>query len=197
MEETDGDREALDRALVKARDGDPEAFGVVVEAHQARLRSFLAGYVPRADWVDEIAQQAFVSAYLSLKRFQPGTDFYAWLRRIAYNHLRAELERSRRRRRLEKDRLAELAGAELGRRLDREAGGEEERIEVLRDCLRGLPERAREILRSYYAEARPLAEIAAGLGRTADSLKVTLFRIRARLKECIEGKRAAAGTEAP
>ena len=37
----------------------------------------------------------------------------------------------------------------------------------------------------------PLAEIAGALGRPAGSLKVTLFKIRVRLKECIERKRAA------
>ncbi len=189
--------EFVEKAVERARAGDPESYGAVVEAYQARLRSFIAGYVPLADWVDEIAQQAFVSAYRSLGRYRPGTDFYAWLRRIAYNHLRAELERAGRRRRLERDRIAAIAGAELGRRLERDAGRDEELIAALRDCLQRLPKRAREIIDGYYGEARPLAEIAAGLGRKAESLKVSLFKIRARLRSCIEGRRAAAEAGAP
>ncbi len=183
----------LDQALRRARDGDADAYGTVVAATQARLRAFLAGYVPQAQWVDDLAQQAFVSAYQSLRRFQPGTDFYAWLRQIAYNHLRAELERAGRRRRLEKDYLAGLAAEEFSRRLDRSDPREDD-LDALRDCVARLPDASRRIVRDHYAEGQPLARVAARLGRSADSLKVTLFRIRASLRECVEQKRASLGT---
>jgi RNA polymerase sigma-70 factor (ECF subfamily) len=71
--------ENFDDALRSAQQGDPDAYGAVVAATQARLRSFIAGYVPRASWVDDLAQQAFISAYRSLDSFRVGTDFYAWL----------------------------------------------------------------------------------------------------------------------
>ncbi len=178
----------LDDALRKAQAGDPDAYGPVVAAFQARLRAFIAGYVPRAAWVDDLAQQSFVSAYRSLKSFRVGTDFYAWLRQIAYNHLRAELERTNRRRRLETDYLE----AEFRRRLERSAA-EDDRLDALRDCVSLLPETSMEIVQRHYRDGAPLAEIAGDLGRPAGSLKVTLFKIRVRLKECIERKRAAAG----
>ncbi len=187
------DPEALDQALRRARRGDPDAYGDVVTACQARLRAFVAGYVPDAQWVDDIAQQAFVSAYRDLRDFHPGTDFYAWLRQIAYNHLRAELERAGRRRRLEKEHLLEITAGEMARRLEREE--DEESLEALRDCVGRLPDTGREIIRRYYGESLPLGRIARELGRTADSLKVSLFKIRARLKACIEGKQAAPDAE--
>jgi RNA polymerase sigma-70 factor (ECF subfamily) len=183
-----GMTEELDQALRRAQAGDPDAYGTVVAATQARLRAFLAGYVPQAQWVDDLAQQAFVSAYQSLRDFRVGTDFYAWIRQIAYNHLRAELERASRRRRLEKDYL--LGTAELARRLDREA---DDSLDALRDCVRSLPPTSREIVRRRYEEGAPLSQIAGTLGRTADSLKVSLFKIRAQLKTCVERKRAALG----
>jgi RNA polymerase sigma-70 factor (ECF subfamily) len=156
------------------------------------LRSFIAGYVPRATWVDDLAQQSFISAYQSLGSFRVGTDFYAWLRQIAFNHLRAELEKTRRRRRIESDYLLEVGAAEMERRLDRDAGEEEEALDALRDCVSRLPDVSRDIVRRHYALGLPLAEIAGSLGRPAGSLKVTLFKIRVRLKECIEKKRASA-----
>lgn len=181
----------LDDCLRRAQAGDPDAYGLVVAAHQARLRGFLAGYVPRSSWVDDLAQQAFVSAYRSLKSFQVGTDFYAWLRQIAYNHLRAELERANRRRRLEAEYLQDLAAAELSRRAERSAAADDA-LDALRDCVSRLPETSLQIVQRHYRDGAPLAEIAGALGRPAGSLKVTLFKIRARLKECIERKRAAA-----
>ncbi len=181
----------LDEALRRAQAGDPDAYGPVVAATQARLRAFIAGYVPRAAWVDDLAQQAYVSAYRSLKSFRVGTDFYAWLRQIAYNHLRAELEKTSRRRRLETDYLLEVGAGELGRRLERDAP-DEEILEALRDCVSRLPDTSRDLVRRHYSEGRPLAEIAGALERSAGSLKVTLFKIRGRLRECMARKRAAA-----
>jgi RNA polymerase sigma-70 factor (ECF subfamily) len=185
----------LDEALRRAQQGDPDAYGSVVAVTQARLRSFIAGYVPRAAWVDDLAQQAFISAYRSLGSFRVGTDFYAWLRQIAFNHLRAELEKARRRKRLESDYLLDVAASEMERRLARDPG-EDDALDALRDCVARLPETSRDIVRQHYADGRPLAQIAGSLGRPAGSLKVTLFKIRARLKECVERKRAAGQPEA-
>jgi len=182
---------SLDEALRRAQKGDPDAYGTVVAAFQARLRSFIAGYVPRAAWVDDLAQQSFVSAYQSLKSFRVGTDFYAWIRQIAYNHLRAELEKTNRRKRLEADYLEEMGATEFDRRLDQDRP-EEDALEALRDCVSRLPETSREILQRHYGDGRPIAEIAGKLGRPAGSLKVTMFKIRVRLKECIQKKRSAA-----
>lgn len=182
---------SLDEALRRAQKGDPDAYGTVVAAFQARLRSFIAGYVPRAAWVDDLAQQSFVSAYQSLKSFRVGTDFYAWIRQIAYNHLRAELEKTNRRKRLEADYLEEVGAAEFHQRLNQD-NPQEDALEALRDCVRRLPETSREILQRHYGDGRPIAEIAGKLGRPAGSVKVTMFKIRVRLKECIQKKRAAA-----
>jgi RNA polymerase sigma-70 factor (ECF subfamily) len=167
----------LDDALLRAQGGDADAYAVVVKATQARLRSFIAGYVPRAEWVDDVAQQTYVSAYRDLRKFQVGTDFAAWIRRIAYNHLRAELERAGRRRRLESELLARL-----------ERAPDPPDVDGLRECVEALPPTSREIVKGYYADALGLAEIGRRLGRSADSLKVALFKIRGRLRECVESK---------
>jgi len=182
--------ENLDAALQHAQAGDPDAYGVVVAAFQARLRAFIAGYVPQSSWIDEIAQQAFISAYQSLRSFRVGTDFYAWLRQIAYNHLRAELEKTNRRRRLETGYLQEVTASELSRQLER-AERDDDVLDALRDCVDRLPETSRHIVRRHYRDVAPLAEIAGALGRPTGSLKVTLFKIRERLRECIQRKRAA------
>lgn len=176
----------LEEALLRAQKGDPDAYGRVVEATQARLRSFIAGYVPRSDWVDEIAQQAFVSAYRSLRDYQLGTDFAAWLRQIAYNHLRAELEKTGRRRRLD-----QLAAGELAKRLEQTGGRDEDALDALRDCVGALPPPSRELIEHYYGQALGLADIGRKVGRSPESLKVSLFKIRGRLRECMNQKKAA------
>ena len=60
-----------------------------------------------------------------------------------------------------------------------------------------LPDASRQILDRHYREGTPLAAIARVMGRSAEGLKVTLFKIRSQLKACIEQKRAAADAGSP
>lgn len=181
----------IDSALAKAQAGDPEAYGLVVFACQARLRSFVARYALREAWVDDIVQQAFVTAYQNLHKFELHTDFAAWLRTIAFNHLRRELVKAARRQDREHDYIAELSARELSRRLENDRPEDNAMLEALRDCVGSLPERTRSLITRYYADGLPLPAIAQELNRATDGLKVTLFRIRAQLKECIQQKLAA------
>ncbi|HYG76265.1 MAG TPA: sigma-70 family RNA polymerase sigma factor [Planctomycetota bacterium] len=183
--------EEIEQALARAQAGDSEAYGLVVYACQARLRAFVARYVLREAWVDDIVQQAFVTAYQNLHKFELNTDFPAWLRTIAFNHLRRELAKASRRHDRERDYVAELAARELSQRLDKDSPRDDAMLDALRDCVSGLPQRTRTLLSRYYEEGLPLQAIAEELDRAADGLKVTLFRVRAQLKACIEQKLAA------
>jgi RNA polymerase sigma-70 factor, ECF subfamily len=181
----------IDEALTKARAGDAEAYGKVVFAYQARLRAFVSRYVIRGEWVDDIVQQAFITAFQNLSKFEIGTDFYAWLGAIAFNQLRAELKKASRRQLLERDYLVEVTARELSKRLEDEGRDSDARLDALRGCLSRLPQKTQALVARYYNEGQPLAALATEFDRTADGLKVTLFRIRAQLKECIQHKIAA------
>jgi len=183
--------EEIESALAKAQAGDPEAYGQVVFAYQARLRLFVARYVLREAWVDDIVQQAFVTAYQNLHKFELRTDFAAWIRAIAFNHLRRELAKASRRQDRERDYVAELTARELSQRMENARPEDDAMLDALRDCVSGLPQKTRALITRYYADGLPLQAIAQELDRAADGLKVTLFRVRAQLKECIQHKVAA------
>jgi RNA polymerase sigma factor (sigma-70 family) len=63
-------------------------------------------------------------------------------------------------------------------------------VEALRYCLQRLPRRAARIVQASYGEDLGRAAIAQELGMTADGVKTALRRIRSRLAECIERRRA-------
>ena len=84
------DDDALTRA---AQAGDHAAFAALLDAHLPHVRTFLALKAPVPQLVDEIAHDAFVFAYRHLDEFTPGTSFRAWVRAIAWNLLRAEVQR--------------------------------------------------------------------------------------------------------
>jgi RNA polymerase sigma-70 factor (ECF subfamily) len=181
LPETDG---AL---LIRARNGDREAFGELVERHQRRVWRVCRQYLGSAD-AGAAAQDALVKAYLSLRSFDGRSAFTTWVTRIAINTCLDELRR-RRREGSHIDGAADPADEDpLGTLPDSAAGPEERSIQRqavarLAALERELPGRQREIFRlRFYAELE-LEEIAGVLGVHVGTVKTQLHRAVHRLRE--------------
>src|ERR1700719_3166588 len=75
-----------DRELVRrAQKEDKEAFEELVRRHQNRVFAVAGGILRRREDVEDIAQQVFVKAYFSLKRFDQRAAFSTWLYKITVN----------------------------------------------------------------------------------------------------------------
>src|SRR5207237_10033796 len=64
---------------------DKEAFEELIRRHQHRVFAVAGGIVRRREDVEDIAQQVFVKAYFSLKRFGQRAAFSTWLYKITVN----------------------------------------------------------------------------------------------------------------
>ena len=179
------DEAALTRA---AQAGDHDAFAALLDAHLPHVRTFLALKAPVPRLVDELAHDTFVFAFRNLDEFRPGTSFRAWVRAIAWNLLRAEVQRFAR----EQQNLDRLAAWHTDTALA-EVNEDEPRAgaEHLLHCLEELPEPLRELVVLKYREESSTEEIAARLRRSLVWVRVSLFRVRAQLRECIEDKLSA------
>ena len=188
------DSERIDRCVQEVLAGNRDAFGEIVRLTQDRLRAGLLQQCPWPDAVDDVAQETYVYAYRHLAEYAPGTDFLAWLRALARHraltYMRSAAARARRERRYADALLAERAAdapAEVAT---------PDRLQALRTCMEALPRNARALLEQRYE----LKESGRGVereGQTPAALRVTLFRIRERLRACVESKQAAGrGTSA-
>src|ERR1700741_651676 len=75
-----------DRELVRrAQREDQEAFEELVRLHQHRVFAVAGGILRRREDIEDIAQQVFVKAYFSLKRFDQRAAFSTWLYKITVN----------------------------------------------------------------------------------------------------------------
>src|SRR2546430_2915634 len=75
-----------DRELVRrAQREDKEAFEELIRRHQHRVFAVAGGIIRRREDVEDIAQQVFVKAYFSLKRFDQRAAFTTWLYKITVN----------------------------------------------------------------------------------------------------------------
>ncbi|MEY4754591.1 MAG: hypothetical protein RJA44_2266, partial [Pseudomonadota bacterium] len=69
----------------RARQGDMQAFEMLVLKYQRRIQRLIGRMVRDVDLVEDIAQESFIRAYRALPQFRGESAFYTWLYRIAVN----------------------------------------------------------------------------------------------------------------
>ncbi len=171
--------------VARVRGGEAEAFAPLVRRHLTAVRAFVAMKLPVAHLADEITHESFVFAFRNLDALTSADSFRAWLRAIAWNLVRKELLRFAREQanlsRLEQSQLADLAATNGPNAASDEAM-------FLEECLATLPDTSRHLVQERYCRGLSNDELAAAMGRTSEWVRVTLFRIRAQLRDCITGK---------
>jgi RNA polymerase sigma-70 factor, ECF subfamily len=176
-----------DRELVRRAQGDDqEAFEELLRRHQHRVFAVAGGILRRREDVEDIAQQVFVKAYFSLKRFDQRAAFSTWLYKITVNECWDLLRKKKVRPLVYESDLSEeqakqviaaegknSAGPDISDRLEAR-----ERVERL---MEGLDERDRLMLILKEVEGFAVEEIAEVLDLNANTVKVRLFRARRRI----------------
>jgi RNA polymerase sigma-70 factor (ECF subfamily) len=190
--------------LRRARDGDEDACGLLLEAYRGYLTILarmqmdpnLQGKVDPSD----VVQEAFLEAHRDFPQFQGQTEaeLRAWLRRVLATSLadqsRRYLGTRRRDPRLERHLAAALdrSSQALERGLmapdsspsDRAARREDARR--LAEALERLPADYRDVLLLRHFQGLTFPEIARRLGRTLDGVKNLWLRGLARLRRGLE-----------
>lgn len=184
--------EELDDCLVRARRGDAEAYGRVVEALHWPMRLWLAARCPPEIDPDEVAHLAFVHGFTIIDGYQPGSSPRAWLWTVARHQLLAQITALRRRQDQQRRYVPEAVRQALERMADDPVDADERAIEALRACLSEMPIAARAVLDGHYRDGLALAELAARLGRSAGGVKKQICLLRQALRACVERRTAHA-----
>ena len=92
-EENESDAEILRRI----RNGEPEAFEILVARYKNRVFGILTHYERDAQKVEDLAQDTFLKAWRNLEQYRAKSPFEHWLSRIASNVARDHLRRIQRR----------------------------------------------------------------------------------------------------
>jgi RNA polymerase sigma-70 factor (ECF subfamily) len=166
--------------MARIRDGDMEAFRLLVEAHQSRVINTISKLLGSDAEAEDLAQQVFIRVWRSASRYQPTAKFTTWLFRIARNLVFNELRRRKHLVEQQED------SSELAERAEREPDRvllEGELQKAIQNAIQELPEAQRIaiVLRRY--EEMPYEEIARVMGTTVPAVKSILFRARAELRE--------------
>ncbi|MGA2429054.1 MAG: sigma-70 family RNA polymerase sigma factor [Candidatus Acidiferrum sp.] len=176
-----------DRELVRrAQAEDQEAFEELVRRHRQRVAAVAGGILRQREDVEDIAQQVFVKAYFSLKRFDQRAAFSTWLYKITVNECWDLLRKRKVRPLVYESDLSEEQARQYGAPEERSAPAPDisdelvarQRVERLLGCL---DERDRMMLVLKEVEGFAVEEIAEILDLNANTVKVRLFRARRRI----------------
>jgi RNA polymerase sigma-70 factor (ECF subfamily) len=176
-----------DRELVRrAQADDKDAYEELVRRHQQRVLAVASGILRRHEDVEDIAQQVFVKAYFSLKRFDGRAAFSTWLYRITLNECWDLLRKKKVRPLLYESDLSEEQAQRVASAENSEGAGPDirQRLETqqrVERLLAGLDERDRLMLMLKEVQGFSIEEIAEVLELNANTVKVRLFRARRRV----------------
>jgi RNA polymerase sigma-70 factor (ECF subfamily) len=178
---------ADDRELVRRAQGeDKEAFEELIRRHQHRVFAVAGGILRRREDVEDIAQQVFVKAYFSLKRFDQRAAFTTWLYKITVNECWDLLRKRKVRPLVYESDLSEEQARQVMTSGERGTTGPNvsERLEArerVERLLEGLDERDRLMLILKEVEGFSIEEIGKVLDLNGNTVKVRLFRARRRV----------------
>ena len=161
-----------------ARGGDPVAFRLLVERHQAMVRVRARQLGPGPGDVDDIVQESFLQAFLALKRLRDPDRFAGWLAGIVLNvcrslHRRAPVT-------LLADWPEPLHPTSAGGLPSAE---DLDRADALRAAVADLPAGQRRAVTLHYYADVPAGQVAEAPGAARASLHKARLRLRAYLTE--------------
>lgn len=180
-------REALDQSLVaRCQAGETEAFAELVEAYKNEVFTRVYRWVGDKELAEELAQDVFLKAFRSLKKFRSDAKFSTWLFQISLNCCR-DFWRSQRRHQLKKHRLQEAQRQEgevvYTSKQDADLAEDFSKLYV---GLNKLPASYQEVLKMRYLLEMPHAEIAEQLGEKLSSIKMRSLRGLLKLRKILE-----------
>lgn len=163
----------------KARGGDRNAFGTLVERYQSPIYGFALHFFRSPDVAEDVAQETFLRAFRFLHSYDESRRFVTWLYSIARNIC---IDRHRERARKEGVPLDDVPADQLmnedpendplGNLLRREAR------RVLKSAVDNLPEKYKTPIILCYMEGLSYQEIGEVLGISLNNTKIRIFRAK-------------------
>ena len=171
-----------EKIIARARRGDADAFEQLVVAYRDQVfRLALRMCGSEAD-ADEVAQEAFLSAWKALPNFRGESQFSTWLYQLT-THAAIDLMRREKPQIAAAD-ITEVSAADPAPSPQQQAEQSEQR-EIVRDAILQLAPEQREVVVLRFMEELSYEEIGAVLKLPSGTVKSRLNRAKAQLKEIL------------
>ena len=168
--------------ISRARGGDREAFGALVEQYRDNVYRLAYRMCGNAYDADEAAQEAFVAAWRALPNFRGDAKFSTWLYRLTTNTAIDVMRREKRHQTVGDGEMVDVADDADS---PQETVERTEQQEAVQKALSTLSEEYREVLLLRYMEELDYAEIAEVLQLPSGTVKSRINRAKAALKTAL------------
>ncbi len=149
-------------------------------AEQPTLERYIRVLLGDGTVACDILQQTNLVIWEKADQFELGTNFTAWTRRIAYWQIKSFYRDSGR----DQHVFSEALMTQIAEH-PQTNGRIEEEISALTQCLTNLRDDLRQLITQRYDRGLSIAELAKQTGKSQDSVKSTLMRIRRTLANCV------------
>lgn len=156
--------------------GNRAAFDVLVRRHQDAVFGLAVGMTRNRADAEDMAQEAFVKAYVKLEQYNPEYAFKSWILRICANQTKNLFRKRTRRRSAEENRLKQEAIVKDGVDTD---------YQDLENALASLPPKYAAPLRLKHMEGLSYEEISSILGIGMSAAKMRVSRAKVQLSEIL------------
>ena len=168
--------------------GSHEQFMRLYATHHRELFAYVMALVGDEHQAEEVFQDTSVTLWKQFGQFEPaagmspGAAFVRWAATVALNQVRNYRRVRGRDRHVFSESLVEQLAADRMQLFEED----QSRREALGRCLAKLRQVDRQLVERCYGESHSFKQIAADLGRPANTVYKALNRIRAALLECVE-----------
>jgi len=179
------DTDTPDALLIKrALDGEDRAYTLIMRRYKDALFRYALRYLGDEDEAEDVVQNAFISAFYNLHRYQPRYQFSTWLYRITLNkcHDMARMKKARRfMRRLVPEKHDTLPDAHSEAPPESRIQARDD-LKVLQAGISDLPPKLRAAFILFCLEDRSQIEVGEILGITPKAVELRVYRARQKLK---------------
>ncbi len=186
--------EDRDRDVIRqVKNGDAEAFSILVEKYHYRLLNFIHKIVGDPDVVEDIGQEVFLAVFKSLAHFEEdrGTPFSAWLFIAARNQAINEFRKRRHERSIPVEDLDKFTEY---REQDTNQVFKREKWQAIEKSLEQLPQKYRVIILQSL-QGNSIKEIARHEAIAPGTVKSRLFRAKEQIRLLIQKRFRSGGHE--
>jgi RNA polymerase sigma-70 factor (ECF subfamily) len=178
-------QEIHDADIVKSvLQGNKTAYAVLVDRYQSYVFTIVSRLVHQREEAEDVSQEVFVKAYLSLAGFKSSSKFSTWLYTIAHTTAISHLRKYRPDTLYADDeKLANYLDGKTGTTNDSSTRSMKV---VVNNAIKQLPSDDAEIITLFYLAEQSIEEIAIIMSLQANNVKVKLHRARLKMKEIVE-----------
>ena len=158
---------------------------------QPRISAFVTAVVRDFRDRDDLMQDIAVAVLDSFDSYDPRRPFDKWALGVARNQFKTYLRKRKR----DRERLVfdDETVACVERAFADEPAEEIRKLDFLRECVRELGDRGRQLCEMRYHDDLKPAAISEAMAMPGTAVRKALQRVRIQLRQCIERKAAAEG----